>query len=379
MIDADPSSGVYLEGSPGGSECDGGTAPLVRPHPNPDGRNEPSTYHSVKTFKLKHPKKFISHYNINSVRNKFLEISPLLVDGCLDIFGITETKLDDSFPHEQFKIDDFKHVRQDRNSHGGGIMVYVRDTIPHRFNKGTFAGIDCVNVELSMKKKKWNIMFIYRPPCISETTFCDFMFDACENVLQSADNLNVFIGDMNCNMFKPNKLIDICDIFGLTNVIKDATCFKGETPTLVDVILTNKPRSFSDSFNIDLGVSDFHNSIGVASKMFAPTQIKRKIYYRSMRKFNESSFQSDVNNIPFHVCDIFDDIDDKYWAHNLLVNDVLDSHAPLKTRSVSKQVPYMNSLLRKCMNQRNMWRSKHFRDRKNKYYRENMFILEMNV
>ena len=89
-----------------------------------------------------------------------------------------------------------------------------------------------------------------------------------------------------------------------------------------------------------------------------------------MRKFNEISFKQDLDQVPFHISEIFDDIDDKYWAHNLLLNSVIDRHAPLKTRTVSKQVPYMNSALRKSINHRNMWRSKHFRNRKNKYFRD---------
>ena len=255
-------------------------------------------------------------------------------------------------------------------SNGGGVMVYVRDTIPHRFIKGVYEEIDYIIVELSMKKQKWNIVYIYRPPRIKEAIFCDFMCNMCENIIGGNDSLNIFIGDLNFDMLKPNKLTDVCEIFGLKNIIKDATCFKGETPSLVDVILTNKPRSFSGSFNVDLGVSDFHNCVGVASKMFAPNTTKRRVFYRSMRKFDQSEFEKDLNNIPFHICDIFDDVDDKYWAHNNLLHSIIDSHAPLKTRCVLNQVPYMNSALRKAINQRNMWRSKHFKDRKNTNLRD---------
>ena len=76
---------------------------------------------------------------------------------------------------------------------------------------------------------------------------------------------------MNCNMLKPNNaLSDTCDMFGLSNLVKSATCFKSEIPSLVDVILTNKPKSFSGSLNVDIGCSDFHNLVAVASRMFAP-------------------------------------------------------------------------------------------------------------
>ena len=138
--------------------------------------------------------------------------------------------------------------------------------------------------------------------------------------------------------------------------------------SLIDVFLTNKPRSFSGTLSVDIGVSDFHNFIGAASKMHAPDCVKRKINYRRMKDFDEKSFQHDINSIPFHVCDIFDDIDDIYWAQNSLFMPVVEKHAPLKTRVIHKpQAPYMNSELRKAMNQRNMWRNKHFKNRGNEF------------
>ena len=44
---------------------------------------------------------------------------------------ISETKIDKSFPWGQFKINGFiKPVRLDRNSNGGGIMLFVLEDIP---------------------------------------------------------------------------------------------------------------------------------------------------------------------------------------------------------------------------------------------------------
>ena len=97
-------------------------------------------------------------------------------------------------------------------------------------------------------------------------------------------------------------VISVMCVINLTNLIKDPTCFKGDTLTLVDMFLTNKPKSFSEVINTDIGSSDFHNYIGVASRVHAPISVKRKIYYRSMKNFSENSFPSDMTQVPFHVC-----------------------------------------------------------------------------
>ena len=95
-----------------------------------------------------------------------------------------------------------------------------------------------------------------------------------------------FFGDINCDMFKDNILCDLCDIYDMTNIVTGPTCFKSETPTLLDVFVTNKPNSFCRSINIDTGISHFHNLIGIISRAHVPKCGKHVIKYRSMKHFN---------------------------------------------------------------------------------------------
>ena len=74
----------------------------------------------------------IGQLNISSIRNRFdflcSEISP-----SLDILLVSETKLDDSFPTEQFLMSNLcKPYRLDRCSNGGGLLLYIREDIPSR-------------------------------------------------------------------------------------------------------------------------------------------------------------------------------------------------------------------------------------------------------
>ena len=70
-----------------------------------------------------------AHLNINSIRNKF-EFLAEQIKGKIDILMISETKTDESFPHGNFLIDGFSSpYRLDRDSKGGGIMLYVRYTL----------------------------------------------------------------------------------------------------------------------------------------------------------------------------------------------------------------------------------------------------------
>ena len=64
------------------------------------------------------PNNFIvGHLNINTIRNKFSAVKELLSQN-LNLLVLSETKIDDSFPNNQFWIDGYKLFRKDRNAFG---------------------------------------------------------------------------------------------------------------------------------------------------------------------------------------------------------------------------------------------------------------------
>ena len=71
----------------------------------------------------------IGHLDINFIRKKF-EMLYMSVAQYVDILVLSETKLGSTFPSIQFLINGFSVPhRLDRNSKGGGILLYVRDKI----------------------------------------------------------------------------------------------------------------------------------------------------------------------------------------------------------------------------------------------------------
>ena len=68
----------------------------------------------------------IDHLNINSFRNKFVgDIIKLF-----DVFLVSESRLDNTFPSNQFRINGYKIFRLDRNRFGGGLILYINENIP---------------------------------------------------------------------------------------------------------------------------------------------------------------------------------------------------------------------------------------------------------
>ena len=75
----------------------------------------------------------VSHLNINSIRNKFDALS-FIIDTNIDILLISGTKLNDSFSSAQFRLKGFcTPYGLDRNSKGGGLLLYFCKDIRSRF------------------------------------------------------------------------------------------------------------------------------------------------------------------------------------------------------------------------------------------------------
>ena len=85
----------------------------------------------LRKLRLKYPRNpLIGYLNINSLRNKIIDVRELIGRLQLDYFVISETKLDSSFPSAQFHIGDYEiRNRRDGNKSGGGLTEFVKKGI----------------------------------------------------------------------------------------------------------------------------------------------------------------------------------------------------------------------------------------------------------
>ena len=85
----------------------------------------------LRKLRLKYPRNpFIGYLNINSLRNKIIDVREMIGRLQLDHFVISETKLDSSFPSAQFHIEDYEiRNRRYRDKSGGGLTEFVKNGI----------------------------------------------------------------------------------------------------------------------------------------------------------------------------------------------------------------------------------------------------------
>ena len=89
---------------------------------NAEKHDDPSV--NLGHYKLNSINKVVfAHININSIRNKFEDLKEIAQNN-IDILTISETKLDESFPTNEFNMDAYAPpFRLDRSSEGGGRFI----------------------------------------------------------------------------------------------------------------------------------------------------------------------------------------------------------------------------------------------------------------
>ena len=307
----------------------------------------------------------IAYLNINSLRNKVIDLGETLKDLPLDYMVISETKLDESFPNSQFKLNGYEaSARRDRHKHGGGLIEFVRqDFICKRLKKYEPNYSECICSELTISKTKGICFSIYRPPSTGNIKiFFEEMNEVISKALCKYENL-IVMGDFNIDIKSSNsdkdKLENFCDLFNLTNLVHSETCFMKNRKSIIDLILTNKPLHFQKTHVVETGLSDYHKMISTFFKACSSKLKTKVIYYRSYKKFNESDFLCSLNKANF---DFFKN--DPNQNYNLLTDKFLglaNKHAPLKKKFVrGNNAPFMNREFQKEIYVRSRLRNKYW-------------------
>ena len=304
-----------------------------------------NAFTSTKSIKAKHPKNlFFGHLNVNSIRNKFVSIEKL-IKGTFDIFLISETKTDDSFPNAQFKIEGYKTFRKDRDVFRGGLLFYVNEKLNCRSLESYLPNtiIEILPSELRLLNSKWLILGTYKPLSQNEPTYVSEIQKLLTYYRSSYDNI-LLLGDFNVS-FSNKKKMDLCDMFELNHFIKDPTCFKSSNPSCIDNFYTSKNTMFFNSSSVETG--------SLICTMLRSTFCKgpsKFIYCRSYNNYNKEQFENVLKQRLVSSSN-FEEFFDTFLA-------TLNEHALLKKKKnrYNHQV-FMRKTLRKAIMKRSKLRN----------------------
>ena len=164
----------------------------------------------------------IASLNVNGLRSHLDEIRLLIRNLRLHILALNETKLDSNFSKELTSVAGYQQERLDRNSSGGGVSIFIRDSTKYKPRPDVPKDdleLICIEVE-PPKSKPFLLVAWYRPPSSPVGSF-----NRLEHVLSYLDREGkeiILLGDTNCDFVgceadqpRDNNTKNLCDLYEL--------------------------------------------------------------------------------------------------------------------------------------------------------------------
>ena len=280
----------------------------------------------------------------------------------VDILMLSETKLDESFPSAQFNIPGYgTPYRQDRNCNGVGILVYIREDIPSKQIHTNQQFIESMFIEINFRKQKWLLSCNYNPHNSLISNHLEEVGRSLDKCTQQYEKV-LLIGDFNAES-NDNSVQHFCNLYDLDHLIKTPTCYKNpENPLIINLFMTNSPKSFQNSCVFETGLSDFHHMTVTVLKTTFKKQGPKIITYRDYKDFSNELFRNTLiekmgekNESELSLSEFIE-----------INNEIVDNLAPVKKRYIrSNQAPFMSRALQKSFMTRSRLRNRFLENRTN--------------
>ncbi|MEW8548321.1 MAG: endonuclease/exonuclease/phosphatase family protein, partial [Candidatus Thiodiazotropha sp.] len=297
------------------------------------------------------------HYNVQSLVNKTEILESELSD--FDVICITESWLHGTISDDEIKFEDYTVFRRDRvgDSHGG-VCVYVKNNLhTRRRNDLEMQNLECVWVEITTHHKKILIGTFYRPPNSPNDTMAQI-----ENSIGLATDTNIqdilIMGDFNLDITKQlpcRKINNICQYFGLDQLISESTHFTETSSSVIDLIFTsNKNNIFLSGIGDPFLQQNIRYHCPVYC-IFNFEQSNSEVFSRHIWLYNKGNYEAlsrELNETNWNNL-VNDDIN--IYAQNITdqIINVAKRHVPNKTIKVRQSdPPWLNNTIKKMIRKR---------------------------
>ena len=167
------------------------------------------------------------------------------------------------------------------------------------------------------------------------------------------------MGDLNIGVSNERKdnniLSDLCDTFYLQNKIIEETCRKSCVGTSVEVMLTNRPRSFHKIGIFETGISKHHKLIISFLSSYFTRIAPKTIECGKYKTFEKNKFLHDLDQELLKRA-IYQNNDEMYSIFTRIFQNVLNKHSP---HAQINHAPFMTKDLSKAIMNKSKSRNKY--------------------
>ena len=191
---------------------------------------------------------------------------------------------------------------------------------------------------MNLRKDKRLFVSIYKSPLQNNQYFVSILSDFLDFYSNEYDNK---VGDFNLKPSSPS-ILSFMDNQNFVSLIKNKTCFKG-TGSCIDLILTNRKYSFTNTSSYETGLSDHHHLIYSVMKTIFKCEEPKKLIYRNYSNFSQKDFQNEL------LLNIGDG-KNNYLEFEKNFVETLNKHITKKTKIFrGDHKPHINKTLRKAI------------------------------
>ena len=148
-----------------------------------------------------------------------------------------------------------------------------------------------------------------------------------DNYYSKYDNF-ILLGDLHSET-TVSAVKDFCEICSCKNLMKDNICFKNPLkPTSIDLIITNRPKSFQNSVKEETGLSDFHKMTLTVMRVFCKNQKPTIVIYEHYKHFSNEALMFEVKNSIIQMISENEDLD--FDQFKTALDEAIERHAPNK-------------------------------------------------
>ena len=142
----------------------------------------------------------IASLNINDLRSHLDEVQLLTKSLGSHILALNETKLDSNYSKELTSLPGYQQERLDRTSSGGGVSIYIRDSINYKLRSDfPIDDLEVICIEFEPpKSKSFLILPWYRPSSDLVASFDEL--EKVSSYLDKEGKETILLGDMNCDL-----------------------------------------------------------------------------------------------------------------------------------------------------------------------------------